>query len=296
VSLRGFDNAAAITNINVDGAGDVAIHTGTNTLNVNTIIDAHAATGNVTIDASGSLGYGIKIIGSTTGTNDLVSNGLDSVLVGGSGNDILTGGAGSDTITAGDGNNTIDGGAGADTITAGNGYNTIANEATTGSVHVTVGTGSNFITLGEAGGINGVGNDAVYHVTLGAHTAVAGPDYITVGTAGAHFGTTTANYVITGAVAGDDISIAGDSAVAFGHATVVTSTGSAGSLAADLSALVGAATGAADTVAYVVSHGNTYVAESNGGVAADGTTLTLIELVGVHTVTGAAANGHIIVG
>jgi len=302
-TLDSLSNAGAVTNINVVGAGDVHISTGSVALNVNTIIDAHAATGAVTIDASGSTAYGIKIIGSTTGDNILISNDSNSVLVGGSGNDTLHGGAGDDTITAGDGVNQIDGGAGADTIVAGNGYNQILNEATTGTVHVTVGSGSNIISLMQDGvtGVNDdVANTAVYNITLGAHNAAVGADYILVGTAGAAFSVltpTTVNYVIKGAVAGDDITFQADQGhTTFAAPTVVTNTGTLTQALVALEAAVatGGAAGA-NAIAYVVSHGNTYVAESiNGG--ATGADTTVIELVGVHTVTASATAGHIIVG
>jgi hypothetical protein len=175
LTVSSLANALALTNVNIDGAGDSNV-TANIALNVNTIIDAHTSTGNVTVNATGSSANGLKIIGSLTGSNTLTGNAFASVLTGGNGGDTLTGGAAADTITSGDGNNTINGGAGADTITVGNGHNTISGfnggtvVAGNGYNTITGGAGNDTITVGTGGNII-TGNGGADVIKLGAHVA-----------------------------------------------------------------------------------------------------------------------------
>jgi hypothetical protein len=237
VIINTLTSATALTNINIDGSKEVSITTGAIPLNVNTVIDAHAATGAVTVNATGALANGLKIIGSGSGVNTLTGNAFASVLVGGQNDDTLTGGVGSDVITSGNGNNTIVGGAGAggDTVLVGNGQNSITLDGT-GAATVTAGNGFNVITTGAGndkiivgtGGndINaGAGGDII---TFGAHVAGV-VDSISYTTATETFagsfvsGVTPLNAtlngidVVTGMHAGDIINIG-----AFGFAAGVT--------------------------------------------------------------------------
>jgi hypothetical protein len=96
-SLNGL---GALTNMTVTGAKNVSLTTGVLALNVNTIIDASAVTGTVTIDASAATTNGAAIKGSST---------KDNILKGGVGADAITGGTGIDTVTtAATGADTVD--------------------------------------------------------------------------------------------------------------------------------------------------------------------------------------------
>ncbi|MFI4941330.1 MAG: hypothetical protein ACHP7O_13445, partial [Burkholderiales bacterium] len=178
----------------------------------------------------------------------------------------------------------------ADSITVGNGNDYIVDGSTAGVVAVTVGTGSNLIDLSA-------GSAATYAatVTLGAHTATTGIDQINVGTVQAS--TVAPNTVIHGAVTGDIITFA-DAASAV-EVTAVQQT--AISALANLAAAVANADALASTVAHSATSfqygGNTYIIESvaagNGTLAAGD---SLVELVGVHTVTVNASltSGHVV--
>ena len=168
-----------------------------------------------------------------------------------------------------------------DSITLGDGNNTVTDGSNAGTVNLTLGTGSNYITLGGAT----TNSTGLYHITLGAGDE---PDYIMVGTGGTGYAT-AANYVITGAQAGDRIIFASDVA---SSANALTAT-PAGATEALTIAAVEAAAASAHGVAYAVFGGNTYLAESVSGVLA-GTDTTIVELMGIHDLT--AAPGYVIVG
>lgn len=239
-TISALTSATALTNVNVSGAGTFGLTTGALALNVNTIIDAHLVTRAVTIDAGASLANGLKIVGSATAANNLTSNALNSVLVGGDGGDTLTGGAGNDVITSGNGTNSINAGAGANTITVGNGINTITTVGSTGVNTVTAGNGYNTITTGSGNDIikvgtggntisSGAGADVI---TLGAHTLgtvdtiIFGASATVAGAAGANMDT------INGFLSGidklqlstgslDGITLTGTSSVTVGSAVSV---------------------------------------------------------------------------
>jgi len=175
-------------------------------------------------------------------------------------------------------------------VTLGNGNDVVTDATIAGTVNVTVGTGSNFLTIGGAT----TNTTGAFNINLGAHTAASGPDYITVGTGGTAYAT-VANYVITGASIGDKIIFNTDAAATLvGHtAGVITATTAGATLALTITALEAAVDAlAAHGVAYAVFGGNTYVAESISSTLA-GTDTTIVELVGVHTVT--AATGSVVV-
>jgi Ca2+-binding RTX toxin-like protein len=128
--------ATAMANLNVTGAADVSITTDALALNVNTKIDASAATGAVTVNATAATTNGLEIVGSTgSKVNTLTGSALNDKLTGGAGNDVLSGLAGNDIIIGGAGNDSITGGAGADALTGGAGNDTfvIATRADTQS-------------------------------------------------------------------------------------------------------------------------------------------------------------------
>ncbi|PIT81343.1 hypothetical protein B9Z40_11445 [Limnohabitans sp. 15K] len=176
ITIDALTSATALTNVNVSGAGAISITTGAIAVNANTTFNAATATGTVTVDATGSTGNGVTIIGSATKANIITGNALGSVLTGGAANDTITGGALNDVISGGEGNNTLAGAAGANTITAGNGNNTITVTGSNGANAITVGNGYNTITGGS-------GADTII-VGTGANviTPAAGLDKITLGT------------------------------------------------------------------------------------------------------------------
>jgi hypothetical protein len=334
LTVDSLAGALALTNVNVDGAGDVNI-TADIALNVNTIIDAHAATGAVVVDAHTSSANGLKIIGSTTGANTLTGNALASVLVGGNGGDVLTGGASADTITSGNGNNTIAGGGGADTITVGNGHNTISGfsggtvVAGNGYNTITGGAGADTITVGTGGNIiTGAGGADV--IKLGAHSAgvvdtiiyttnatsaaaaganmatlngfISGQDTIqlqvSVGTAGL----STNGVLDAGANAGTQAHVAtvGTLAAAITDATSVATTAAVyTALATDLAALAASTAVAGGIHAQVVTFttgaaAGTYLVINDGGAGFQAATDTVIKLVGGTTITAADFSYHVV--
>ncbi|MDO8280124.1 MAG: hypothetical protein Q7T63_18635, partial [Burkholderiaceae bacterium] len=165
-----------------------------------------------------------------------------------------------------------------DSITLGNGNNTVTNVSTAGTVNLTVGTGSNYLTLGGAT----TNTTGTYNVILGAHTLDSGPNYITVGTAGAAYASTP-NYVITGAATGDRIIFAADSASSDSALTV---TAAGASVELTIAAIQEAAS-TAHGVAYAVFDGHTYLTESVSGVLS-ATDTTLVQLMGTHSFTASA--------
>ncbi|MES2605305.1 MAG: hypothetical protein V4603_10225, partial [Pseudomonadota bacterium] len=167
-----------------------------------------------------------------------------------------------------------------DNIMLGNGNNVVTNVSTAGTVNLTVGTGSNYITLGGAT-TNSTGR---YNITLDAGSS---PDYITVGTGGSTYATTP-NYVITGAQTGDRIIFSADGASS-GNSLSATTPGA--SLAQTITA-VQAAAAFSHGVAYAVYGGNTYLAQSYSGTLA-ATDTTIIEIVGTHSFT--ASTGYVTV-
>jgi S-layer protein len=164
-------------------------------------------------------------------------------------------------------------------ITLGGGNNVVIDATTLGTVNLTVGTGSNFMTIGGAT-TNTTGQ---FNITLGAGT---GATYITVGTGGTGYAT-AANYVITGAQVGDRIIFNTDAAATFSTALASTSTSITG-LLIDVDAM------ASHGVAWASFGGNTYVVESISSTLGASDT-TVVKLVGVHTFTAATGGGFLTV-
>lgn len=269
-------HTAALTAMNVDGAGAVSITTGALALNVNTVIDGHLNTGGLTVDASAATANGLKIVGSATAANTLTGNSLASVLIGGNGGDTITGrGAAGNTITAGNGNNTIVSGSGGDTITVGNGFNTIMGGA--GADIIAVGTGGNVIT--GAGGLDAI--------TLGTHT-LGTVDTLKFGAAATAAGSANME-TVTGFVSGTDQFQVSSSSLAGVAATSATT-------AATMLAVVTDATSVANTAAVYTELAtvrgldnttNAFVASTAaaGGLVAREVTFT----------TGAAAGTYLVI-
>jgi S-layer protein len=251
--------------------------TGTGTSTINTLVDATSTT--LSISNTGSHTATIGAWAATALTSLTLSNGVAVTATADAATTGITISGAADNAhvtfaaTAGAGANATD------TITLGNANNSITDASTLGTVNVTVGTGSNLIVLGTAATD---ASTSSYSVTLGTHTATTGIDNVSIGALNVALASITApNLVITGAVKGDVITLAGDAAA---NTVLGTATTAGSTVALTIAAIGAAADAAADHVAYSVFGGNTYVAESNatGGGAA---TLTVIELVGSHTFT-----------
>ena len=112
VSVTSLTGATSLTEVTLSGAGDQTLTAGAVNLAANAIINAAAATGALTIDASAAQGGGASTGFSITGGTgiDTINGTLKGdVINGGAGNDILFGRSGADTINGGDGNDTIQG-------------------------------------------------------------------------------------------------------------------------------------------------------------------------------------------
>jgi len=108
LTLSDATGLTALTRLEVSGAGTVGITTGGLALNVNTVVDASAATGAFTFNAAGAGGTnGIAITGSATKANTITGTLQADAITGGAGNDTITGGAGADRLTGGAGTNTF---------------------------------------------------------------------------------------------------------------------------------------------------------------------------------------------
>ena len=97
-TLQAATGLTAMTKLALSGAGNVNVTTGGLALNVNTVIDASAVTGTVTINASGATANGLAIMGSSTKANTITGTNQADVITGGSANDTITHGNGIDTI------------------------------------------------------------------------------------------------------------------------------------------------------------------------------------------------------
>ena len=79
----------AMTATTFTGAGNLSFTTGALALNVNTVVDASAATGTVTIDMSGATTNGASIKGSATKANTITGTNQNDAIVGGTGVDTV---------------------------------------------------------------------------------------------------------------------------------------------------------------------------------------------------------------
>lgn len=301
LTIGALTNATAVTAMNFSGAGNVSVTTGALALNVNTVLDAHAVTGTVTLDASGSSANGVALIGSNTAASTLLGNTTHmNTLTAGDGGNTITGGSAVDTITVGNGNNTIAGGGGADVIVAGNGNNTISGFS---GGTVTVGNGWNVITGGAGadaittgtGGNLVTGGGGADTITFGAHVAgvmdgivLGATDSLTAATNAAMVTAAATSLtgadVITGIQAGDTINLAGMSATFTGAlgTTIASATGTT----------VALVEGTYDTTAHTFTasatgHDSLVVYDQDAaGVA---TVTAAVVLVGYHGTATAAA-------
>jgi S-layer protein len=257
-------NASAIATLNDAGAVLSVSNTGTMVANVGTIADGFLTS--LTLGANVALGQA-NFLNPGIGLQDNTAVGV--TVLGAADNAHVT-----IHLSTGAGPGNID----AINLGNGNDYIIDASTATTGTVNISVGTGSNLIALGTPT----TATDAVFNITLGAHSAATGMDVILFNdTAGVNY-TTVVNNTVTGMVVGDIIVFGSDAA----SAATVTSVAAGGTLAATITA-IGTALSAAHTVASAVFGGNTFVGETLTGTVGAADT-TLIEIVGTHTFTAAA--------
>jgi hypothetical protein len=250
----------------------------TNTGSQTALITGIATTGNMTsLTLTGNTQIGTGLVGSATGV--LLSN-TGGITISGATDHapvraIITGAiaGNTDSITLGNGNNSI----------------TDTSSATTATVNITVGTGSNAIFVG-----NGVqAADSVFNITLGTHTAASGYDFIALNNTGGANYLTAVNNTVAGAVTGDVISwgTADAGCPATGTLTATAAVAAAISEAAAITALIAAVNAAgAHGVAYGVYGGNTYVAEESA--AAAGNTITMVKIIGIHTLSATVNGGY----
>lgn len=110
VTITALTSAADLTSIKLDGAGTIGLTTGAVDLAANTMIDASAATGVVTIDASAAQATaltGLAIKGSLTAVNNITDSAKADVITGGAANDVVTFIGGADTVKLGAGSDTF---------------------------------------------------------------------------------------------------------------------------------------------------------------------------------------------
>ena len=181
--------AVAMTNMNITGSKTVSVTSGALALNVNTVVDATAATGAITLDFTNGTANGVALKGSTAAVvNTLTGSAQADTITGGAGNDVLLGLAGNDTINGGAGNDNITGGLGVDTIDVGTGTDTIFFTTAVDTLEGVLASGA---SLANADKITGMGTldkiDLASMVNLDLADGA-----ITVGTT---FATATANLV-----------------------------------------------------------------------------------------------------
>jgi hypothetical protein len=179
-------------------------------------------------------------------------------------------------------------------VTLGNGNNNIVDRTTAGTSNITVGTGSNLIDAGVAGGANN--STGLYNITVGTHASATVGNEIIVGTAGTNFATVAA-YTLTGLTTGDQVAFLADAASISSGSQVATSLAGAANVAGAISTLQTASAGL-HTTAWGVYGGDTYVVENatgtNGAQAS-----TVVVLKGLtSTTTGALSftNGGFTIG
>jgi hypothetical protein len=109
-TITSLANAAALSNLNVSGAGNVSITTGALAPVTNATINASAGTGTFTFTAAAATGgNALSITGSATGVNTITGTANGDIITGGSANDTLVNqttlvtASASDVLTGGSG-------------------------------------------------------------------------------------------------------------------------------------------------------------------------------------------------
>ncbi len=106
-TLSDLSGATSLTSMTVTGSGNVSISTGALTVNPNSVIDASAVTGTVTINETGATANGLKVLGSLTKANTITGSAQADTIVGGAAADTIVTAGGTDIITTGAGGDNI---------------------------------------------------------------------------------------------------------------------------------------------------------------------------------------------
>ena len=177
-----------------------------------------------------------------------------------------------------------------DSITLGNANDYVLDASVQGHVNVTVGTGQNYIDLGNNQANNATAASYLANVTLAAHTA---PDQIV--TIGAFAGNANPNTIITGLAAGDFVTVH-DNNAGLAVTTLSASVLANAAGAPTIAQAVGIADAAllAHQAATFTFGTNTYLVESiAAGTGTIQTGDTVVELVGTHTLSSTITAGHL---
>ena len=284
-----FTGTATITAVSAAGAQNITTGSGLTTVTATSNGGAETISGaGLNLVTATTLGAGAQSISSSyTGdvtVNATAATGVQTITTRNTGlaSVTATATANAQSITTGAGNAFINAtsAAGGQTIATGAGNDTIIAASGTGAQSITTGAGNDVIVASSA---NTSGNT----ITVGAGSGsinLNGAGYtVTIGAAGSTFATAP-SYIVTGAVGGDVIAFANDTA---SSNAALTSLG-----ASSISAIEAAAVAlGAHGVAYGTVNGNTYIAEELAAGAASGTNTSLIEILGAQSLT--AATGHV---
>jgi hypothetical protein len=107
LTLQAATGLTALTKLEVSGSGAVNVTTGGLALNVNTVVDASAATGAFTFSAAAATTNGIAVTGSSTKANTITGSGQADAITGGAANDTITAGNGIDSVNISQGGDDI---------------------------------------------------------------------------------------------------------------------------------------------------------------------------------------------
>jgi S-layer protein len=279
-------------NITFTGSNNTTISTLSDTAAAVTITNSGTGTDTITswsdtslssLTLSGALNLnltsGTALSALTLGANETVNMSVGSV----TGGFTLSGASDNSHVLlnlAGVGSN-----AKTDTVTLGNGNDQVidATSYASAAVNVTVGTGYDYIALGAA---TGAGNYTITATSAGKNVYDVGIDAPSYNSA--------ANYVITGAAAGDIISFTADTASS-NTALTATSLTSATSNAGAIQTLETALGTTQHKVAYGNYGGNTFIVELDASATPSASNTSVVELVG-YTGSLTASTGFVTVG
>ena len=216
--------AADLVTLNITGAAAISLAAGAGIVDATllTTINASAATGAVTVNATNS-GVNMTVTAGSGNTTITTGSGRDSI-TGGNGDDVFVAGAGNDTISGGAGADSITGGTGADLMTGGSGADRfIYTAAGQGGNTTTVVSGS-LMSVGDTVADFTSGTDRVNVTAVTAFDGVAAANTWTLSaTAGVFIDTNTTLDFIAGETTAAQVSAAiGTVGKAGGGGVVVT--------------------------------------------------------------------------
>lgn len=176
-SITDLTKATDIDSIVIKGAAASSLTLGTVNLAINSSIDATAATGTVTIDASaaqaGAAAKGLAIKGATAAVNDIKDSKQADVITGGDKADVVTYTGGADVVTLGKGGDTFTFSSSNDGWTAQGGT-----AAGTGGVIFKFVAGDSISKAGATNGVDATVTDKIEGVSGAAYASGAGHRFI----------------------------------------------------------------------------------------------------------------------